>query len=178
MALAHRILGPYRRWFWIAICAVTALDHLTKHMFAPPDGEPYRIVLVPGFLNLVGRPPNPYGAFSLGPSGASFYIAVTVAGLALIAWFFVTAPAGRRLPHVALGCVAGGALGNLMDRLILGAVRDFIDLHWFDRAHWPAFNIADAGICVGVALLIWEAFHAPPEGQRAGKGEGTSEGAS
>jgi signal peptidase II len=61
-------------------------------------------------------------------------------------------------PHLALGFVCGGALGNLIDRLAIGAVRDFIDLHWMDKANWPTFNLADAAICIGVGLLLLEAL--------------------
>ena len=165
--IGQRILGRYRNWFWILAAVVTALDQLTKHVFAPVGGMPYKTVLVPGFLDLIGRPLNPQGAFSLGPSTSLFYIVLTTAGLALVLWFFVTSPADRLLPHFALGCVAGGALGNLIDRLILKGVRDFIDLHWMDRAHWPTFNIADTAICVGVALLIWDALRSPPAKQPA-----------
>ena len=53
----------------------------------------------------------------------------------------------------AAGLIAGGAIGNLVDRLRFGAVTDFIDLHW-GAAHWPTFNLADAAIVCGVALLL------------------------
>ena len=53
----------------------------------------------------------------------------------------------------AAGLIAGGALGNLLDRLRFGAVTDFVDLHW-GEAHWPTFNLADAAIVCGVALLL------------------------
>jgi len=162
-ALGRKILGGFRNHFWMMALIVVALDQLTKQVFSPIGGEPYRTVLVPGFLNFVGRPPNPHGAFSLGPSNALFYVAVTLGGLGLITWLLLTTPRERRLPHMALGCVAGGAIGNLIDRLALGAVRDFIDAHWLDKAHWPSFNVADSALCVGVGLLLLEAFRHPSE---------------
>ena len=159
--IGSRILGGWRNYFWIAAIAVSAVDQLTKLASARIGHEP--IVLVPGFLDLVRPTLNPHGAFSLGPGRALFYTLATLAGLALVGWFFVTSPAGRLRPHFALGCVCGGALGNLVDRVTLGAVRDFIDLHWMGRAHWPTFNVADAAICLGVGLLLLEALGPPGE---------------
>jgi signal peptidase II len=58
---------------------------------------------------------------------------------------------------VAVGLIAGGALGNAIDRVVRGAVADFFDVHMAGY-HWPAFNVADAGISVGVALLVYDAL--------------------
>jgi len=147
-----------RAWFWLTACVALALDHLTKHIAAtariPPDG----VTIVRSFLRVVRPGANPRGAFSMGPQGAAFYIVATVVGLALVGWFFLSARSARSALYIGLGCVAGGALGNLVDRVVLGGVRDFIDLHWMDKAHWPVFNVADASICLGVGLLIWETF--------------------
>jgi signal peptidase II len=63
----------------------------------------------------------------------------------------------RTLPRVGLGLVIGGAIGNVIDRLTIGAVFDFLDFHvagW----HWPAFNVADAAICIGVGLLLLDSL--------------------
>ena len=59
-----------------------------------------------------------------------------------------------KLLCLALSLILGGALGNVVDRIMLGAVVDFIDLHYANW-HWPAFNIADSAICIGAALIIW-----------------------
>ncbi len=58
-----------------------------------------------------------------------------------------------KLLSFALSLILGGALGNVLDRLMLGAVVDFIDLHYGNQ-HWPAFNIADSAICIGAALIV------------------------
>ena len=63
------------------------------------------------------------------------------------------ADAAAAVTAAAAGLIAGGAIGNLVDRLRFGAVTDFIDLHW-GAAHWPTFNLADAAIVCGVALLL------------------------
>lgn len=65
-----------------------------------------------------------------------------------------------KLPAWGVGLVAGGALGNVIDRARFGAVADFFDLH-ISGWHWPAFNVADAAICIGVALLVAQGMLAP-----------------
>jgi signal peptidase II len=75
-------------------------------------------------------------------------------------------PEGGWTGRVALGLVFGGAAGNLLDRWRVGAVVDFIDVHWRDY-HWPAFNVADSAITVGVVLLaVGLAFGRQPEESR------------
>jgi signal peptidase II len=84
-------------------------------------------------------------------------VALTLAIVAVLAvWLARTAQAGLA---AALGAVIGGALGNVMDRLIHGAVADFLDFHAFGW-HWPAFNLADAAIVCGIGWLILGAFFA------------------
>jgi len=89
----------------------------------------------------------------------------------LIALAFVLAMGGlvwwlgrvnRALPATAIGLVIGGAIGNAVDRLRFGAVVDFLDLHWAGY-HWPAFNLADSAITVGVVLLLADGLFTRPE---------------
>lgn len=80
-------------------------------------------------------------------------LALVICG-ALLVWL---KRAETRLQIVALAMVIGGALGNVLDRLIFGAVFDFIDVHAFGM-HWPAFNIADSCIVIGVVVLVFESF--------------------
>jgi signal peptidase II len=85
------------------------------------------------------------------PSGPYILSALALAIAAgMLVWLF---RASRAMPVVALGLVIGGALGNVIDRLRLGAVFDFIDVH-LGSYHWPAFNLADSALSVGVVLLI------------------------
>jgi signal peptidase II len=157
-SLARILLAGKRAYFWLGMPLALALDQLTKLVFASPGDHGGTLVIVPYFLRLVPHRSNTRGAFSLGPEGTVFYVLATLVGLALVGWFFVNAR-GARIPfYIGLGAVAGGALGNLVDRVVLGAVRDFIDLHWMHQAHWPIFNLADVAICAGVALLLWETF--------------------
>jgi signal peptidase II len=80
-------------------------------------------------------------------------VALAITGV-MVVWLRRT---DRVFQAVAIGAVIGGAIGNVIDRLRFGAVADFLDVHvagW----HWPAFNVADSFICVGVAMLLWDGF--------------------
>ena len=95
-------------------------------------------------------------AFGIGQGGA-LWILVAIA-VVISAWLVLWLLRSRRpITATGLGLAIGGALGNVLDRLSFGAVRDFIDVYWRDW-HWPAFNFADAAIVVGLALVLL--FHA------------------
>ena len=81
-----------------------------------------------------------------------FAALATIIALGLLIWLSQTA---ERLPATGLALVVGGAIGNVIDRVREGAVMDFLLFHWKDLA-WPAFNLADSFITVGVALLIFD----------------------
>ena len=74
--------------------------------------------------------------------------------VALLIWMWRT---DKRLVTGALGLIVGGAVGNVIDRVLLGGVVDFLDFHWAGY-HWPAFNVADIAITCGAAVLIWDSF--------------------
>lgn len=94
--------------------------------------------------------PNTGAAFGLFPASSVFFaVMAVVVALALIYYNFVL-PAGHRVLRVALGMQLGGAIGNLLDRIRLGHVTDFLDF-----GPWPVFNVADTAIVAGAALLAW-----------------------
>src|SRR6185369_9688901 len=139
-----------------AVAAIAlVLDQATKFFFHDllVVGGPRAIEVLP-FFNLVTV--WNYGiSFGLFTSGSVVFVGLALAiVVALLVWLrSVTAP----LIAVALGLVIGGAIGNVIDRLRFGAVFDFLDFHvagW----HWPAFNVADSAICVGVFLLCIDAL--------------------
>jgi signal peptidase II len=98
---------------------------------------------------------NPGAAFSF-LSEASwrlpFFIGITLVASVAILVAFHKLRSDQKLAQVSLSMIFSGAIGNLIDRVRLGEVIDFIDVHWY-RHHWPAFNVADSLICVGVFLL-------------------------
>jgi signal peptidase II len=122
---------------------VIGLDQLTKHTVVPSHEQK----LIAG-LKLVNVR-NTGVAFGVFSGGGAFVVIVTLAALALLLFYFVSHPRRRGL-WVPTGLLVGGALSNLIDRLANGAVTDFIKL-----PHWPAFNLADAAITVGVLALVY-----------------------
>lgn len=157
------LFSGHRIHFWLWANLLLIADQTSKVLFfSRPDVNSRRIVLIPGLLQLRPAPLNPHGAFSMGPEAPWFYVIVTLLGLGLIIWFVLSTPENRGLSFIALGCLTAGALGNLIDRLMLGGVRDFIDLHW-RTYHWPTFNVADMAICAGVGLLLLEIFISQPD---------------
>ena len=90
-----------------------------------------------------------------------FFPAVTVLAVVLLAWYLSRVPASQRLTLWGICLVMGGAVGNGVDRFRIGQVIDFLDVHWYEVYHWPAFNIADSAICVGVGMLLLDAFRMP-----------------
>ena len=100
---------------------------------------------------------NPGAAFSFLAQGSGwqrwFFTILGLAACFYIVWLLRKSQ-NDKLLCVALSLILGGALGNVLDRIMYGAVVDFIDLH-YTNWHWPAFNIADSAICIGAALIIW-----------------------
>lgn len=100
---------------------------------------------------------NPGAAFSFLAQGSGwqrwFFTALGLVASIYIVWLLRKSQSDKTLSW-ALSLILGGALGNVLDRIMYGAVVDFIDLH-YGNWHWPAFNIADSAICIGAALIIW-----------------------
>ncbi len=159
MSLLRRLLRARRKLFWLLAVGTLALDQLSKLALwsHPREGRP-AVVVIPHVLRLISHEGNLRGALGLGPATPLFYVVAALIGLAVILGFVFTTEPDRALPHVALGLLAGGAVGNLIDRAALGFVRDFIDLHWGESLHWHTFNVADAAICAGFVLVLYDAF--------------------
>ena len=83
-----------------------------------------------------------------------FFLVVSVTALLILSGLVWRQNRGPQLRLAALSLVFGGALGNLWDRLHLGYVVDFLDFHWKNVYHWPAFNVADSSIVVGISLIV------------------------
>lgn len=127
------------------------------------DLEPYRkapYAVWESFWHMkyVENPGAAWGAFQGLPDSARnwFFIVVSVGAIAFILYYYRKLTPEQRYLQLALALVLGGAVGNFIDRLARHYVIDFVDWHWLDKAslHWPTFNLADAAICVGVAMLI------------------------
>ncbi len=139
-----------------AAAAVALVDQRSKWWIVERVMDPPRALEVTGFFNLI-LIYNRGVSFGLLDSEAAL-VPWVLSGLAvaivigLVVWL---RHIEGRWPGVAVGLIVGGAVGNVVDRLRLGAVIDFLDLHW-GGFHWPAFNLADSAITLGVALLLVE----------------------
>lgn len=161
-----------RRWLVLAVLIVVA-DQVTKYAVVQYFVENKAVALAP-FLNLV-LVYNPGAAFSFLSDAAGwqrgFFIAIALIASAWIVFLLRKYP-HQRLFALALALVLAGAVGNVIDRIFIGAVIDFVDVHAFGY-HWPAFNVADSSITCGAVLLVWDALRPQP---KIGTAAGTQDG--
>jgi signal peptidase II len=146
------------RWLWLTL-AILAADRATKYAVESLTSEGFRRVLIPGFAALV-HSRNSGMAFGLfGGTDARWFPALLllIAGCVVLflAWLLFAGRVGSALAGAGLALLAGGAAGNLLDRLLHGAVTDFVELH-AGSFYWPAFNLADSAITIGAVLLMIE----------------------
>jgi signal peptidase II len=155
-------LPSFARWLVLAAAIVVA-DFLTK-AWVLSAFHLHESVAVTSFFNLV-LVMNPGASFSfLADAGGWqrwFFVGLA---LAICTWLLVMIRrhARERLMPAALVLVLGGALGNVIDRIRFGAVVDFLDVH-LSGWHWPAFNVADSAISIGVVLLLWQQLTHKPQ---------------
>jgi signal peptidase II len=155
-----------RKWgIALAIATVVViLDRFTKLLVVTHMDLHQSIPVVDGFLSLthVRNTGAAFGLFAghLVTLRVPFFLAVSAFAVLFLLWFLRAVPIERRLLVVACGAVIGGAIGNMMDRLALGEVIDFVDVY-VGSYHWPAFNVADAAITLGVIVLCFDAFRQP-----------------
>jgi signal peptidase II len=131
--------------------------------------RPYRFIEDYWHFRYVENPGAAWGLFASLPDSVrrSFFLLVSLAALGFIFSMYVRLSPEQGLVRWALALVTGGALGNFVDRLLRGYVIDFIDWHWRNQPgmRWPTFNVADAAICVGVALLLLDSFRVRRPGE-------------
>jgi signal peptidase II len=144
------------RWprplFYFALMLSIALDQATK-AWATYSLEPIgTLPIIPGLFNLayVGNTGVAFGLLA----GHGLVVALLMVALAVAAFFFARGLNWASWePNLVGGCLCGGALGNLIDRLRIGHVVDFLDFH-LGLHHWPLFNVADSLICVAVGWIV------------------------
>ncbi|WRS40723.1 signal peptidase II [Thiobacillus sedimenti] len=150
-----------RKWLGLAVAVIVA-DHLTKFWVSSALDYQQAIPVLPFFSLVLVH--NTGAAFSfLADAGGWqrwFFIAVGIVATVVIMRLLKRHAEDGRMA-VALALVLGGALGNVIDRVVLGHVIDFLYFHYRSFA-WPAFNVADSAITIGAALLVWDSLHRKP----------------
>jgi signal peptidase II len=146
------------RWLWLTL-AIVAADRATKYAVERLTPEGFREQLVPHFADLV-HSVNSGIAFGLFSATASRWVSfllvfASAAIIVLLIWLLADGNAGNTESQAGVALIAGGAAGNLLDRLLHGGVTDFVELHAGSFV-WPAFNVADAAVTVGAAFIIIE----------------------
>ena len=161
--------APSVRWLWLTL-AIVAADRATKFAVERLTGEGFRQPIVPNFADLV-HSVNSGIAFGIFSQSASRWISFllvlsSAAVIALLVWLLSAGCAGRIESQIGIALIAGGAAGNLLDRLLHGGVTDFLELH-AGNFRWPAFNLADSAITAGAALIIFELLSGERHASRA-----------
>jgi len=144
---------------WLGVSALVILiDQATKYLVAQSFSMNEAVALAP-FFNLV-LVYNPGAAFSLLSHASGwqrgFFMAIAAVASIWVVYLLRKHPE-QTLFCFALSLILGGAIGNLIDRSVYGAVVDFLDFHAYGH-HWPAFNVADSAITCGAALLVWDSI--------------------
>jgi len=148
--------------FLLVVSAIIFVDLLTKWLAVKLLGVG-TITVIPGLLDLtlVWNRGAAFGILAQAPEYIRKIVLIGASSVAAVLTILYAYKSGSKLSKVefySLALIAGGAIGNLYDRIVLGSVRDFIDFH-VGNYHWPAFNIADASITIGIAgFVIYELF--------------------
>jgi signal peptidase II len=146
---------------------ILVIDQLTK-LYIDRTMQLYQsITVIDGLFNITYLR-NKGAAFSFLSDTSwrlPFFILATVIAIIAIMVAFKKLRDEQRFAAVSLTLILAGAVGNLIDRVRLGEVIDFLDVYW-GRHHWPAFNVADSAICVGVALLALDMFREEKRAKR------------
>jgi signal peptidase II len=155
--------------FLVSLC----LDQVSKHLVDANLHYGDKRELIEGFFYLthVRNPGAAFGLFATAPAEIrlTFFIVISVVAIGIIISFFLKLAPGDRLSALALGCILGGAVGNLVDRIRYGEVVDFLHFRLWQGYSWPDFNLADSFIVVGVGLLLLELL--TTEGEQSGSSE-------
>ena len=150
--------GKYRLLL-ITAGVIVLCDQVTK-LYVDAVMWPHQSITVIENYFAITYVRNSGGAFGLFAQADRGIVRPLLLGLSAVAVVIIilmyrSTAADRILVRLAFSLIMGGAIGNLIDRLRFDAVIDFLDVHWY-QYHWPAFNIADAAITVGVAILCWD----------------------
>ena len=141
----------------LVVAAVVLGDQITKAIVLNNLPLYQSLTVIPGLFDIT-HIQNPGGAFGF-LAGSSpvvrklVFLFVTVMAMCLVFWFYVQTPTTHRFLATGFALIFAGAVGNLIDRIRLGKVVDFLDFY-VGKYHYPAFNVADSAICVGIGIFL------------------------
>lgn len=144
-------------WVLLLVCfLILFVDQWTKHAIQQRLVLYQKVEVIHGFFNLV-HVRNTGGAFGIfggekGGLGSLLFVVVSLVAIGSILFLFIRLKEDEKTLSLSLSLVLSGAIGNLIDRFRYGEVVDFLDFYLFSF-HWPAFNIADSAICLGIGLM-------------------------
>jgi len=148
----------WRFFYLLIILFVLIADQITKIVVSQTISPYTNIAIIPGFFNLthIHNRGAIFGFFSRsgGPFVSILLTLASLAALSFVIYYFLKTPPTEKMMKISLSLILGGALGNLIDRVLKGYVVDFADFY-IKQWHWPAFNVADASITVGALCLIF-----------------------
>ncbi len=151
--------------YYLVTILILLIDYVSKWVAREKLILNFPVEIIPGYLRL-SYWENSGVAFGLFNSLSSTWKPYILAAMAIIAviaiiWYSLHMPADRKMLQMALAIMAGGILGNFVDRILRGYVVDFIDFHIHDIFAWPTFNVADSAITIGIALLLIDTVRNP-----------------
>jgi signal peptidase II len=137
---------------------IVIIDQLTKFFIVKQLPLHHTVAVVSGFFNII-HIKNPGGAFGLladlSPGMRTFvFLFISSLAVGLILYFYLKTPRTQTWLAVAFALIFGGAVGNLIDRIRFGVVTDFLDFY-ISKYHWPAFNVADSAISIGIGIFVY-----------------------
>ena len=150
------------RWLWLA-AAVFVADQLTKLAAVEAFRDGGALAVTPFFTLLLTYNTGAAFSFLASASGWQRWVFAAIAAVAAVIIVALLRRGGTKTYGAGLALILGGALGNLVDRLVLGKVVDFLLFHYGEWAY-PAFNVADSAITIGAALIIVDSFRRPRPG--------------
>lgn len=159
-------IGPRLRvarrdgWFLLLAAAIVGVDQLTKWAIRASIERGDAVEVLP-FFRIV-HVTNTGAAFGMLQGAGPLLIVASLAGLAAIVVYLFNPGFAHPVVRLGLACMLGGAVGNLIDRVAEGRVVDFLKV-----PHWPAFNVADSAISIGVVILLWSMLFQDTERDRS-----------
>ena len=142
---------------FLVVAATVLLDQYTKHLVIEQLSQYESIEVIPGFFNIIltFNKGAAFGFLAGVPDQLRYALLAltTVVALGVVLYFIMKDYKEDPWALMALAMILGGAFGNIIDRVCFGQVTDFLDVY-YGSYHWPAFNVADSAICIGVGLLL------------------------